>query len=48
MYLPAYRAGTEQVAALRRRYPPQVVLPALFGARGLVDAATIGSVLEGA
>jgi hypothetical protein len=45
MYLPAYRAGTEQVAELRRRHPPEVVLPALFGARGLVDAATLESVL---
>jgi hypothetical protein len=45
MYLPAYRAGTEQVAELRRRYPPAVILPALFGARGLVDAATLPRVL---
>jgi len=45
MYLPAYRAGTEQVAELRRRHPPEVILPALFGARGLVDAATLERVL---
>jgi hypothetical protein len=45
MYLPAYRAGTEQVAELRRRHPPGVILPALYGARGLVDAATIERVL---
>jgi hypothetical protein len=45
MYLPAYRAGTEQVAELRRRHPPEVILPALFGARGLVDAATLPRVL---
>jgi hypothetical protein len=41
MYLPAYRAGTEKVAELRRKYPPNRVLPALYGCRGLVDIATI-------
>jgi hypothetical protein len=46
MYLPAYRAGTELVAALRRRHAPEVILPALYGARGLVDALTLPRVLE--
>jgi len=46
MYLPAYRAGTELVAALRRAYTPDVILPALYGARGLVDALTMPRVLE--
>jgi hypothetical protein len=41
MYLPAYRAGTEKVAELRRKYPPHRVLPALYGCKGLVDIATI-------
>jgi hypothetical protein len=41
MYLPAYRAGTETVAELRRRYPSEKVLPALYGVRGLVDVVTI-------
>jgi hypothetical protein len=45
MYLPAYRAGTELVARLRRKYPPEVVLPALYGARGLVDAQTLPKIL---
>jgi hypothetical protein len=45
MYLPAYRAGTEKVAALRRRHPPAAVLPALYGAKGLVDLVTIDLVL---
>jgi len=45
MYLPAYRAGTELVAALRRRHPPGTILPALYGARGLVDASTLSRVL---
>jgi hypothetical protein len=45
MYLPAYRAGTELVAELRRRHPPEVILPALYGARGLVDALTLPRVL---
>jgi hypothetical protein len=46
MYLPAYRAGTELVAALRRRHAPGVILPALYGACGLVDALTLPRVLE--
>jgi len=41
MYLPAYRAGTELVADLRRRYPPGRVLPALYGCAGMVDVANI-------
>ena len=41
MYLPAYRAGTKRVAELRRGYAPAKILPALFGANGLVDLATI-------
>jgi hypothetical protein len=45
MYLPAYRAGTERVAELRRRFPAAKVLPALYGARGMVDVVTIGKVL---
>jgi hypothetical protein len=46
MYLPAYRAGTEKVARLRRSHPPEVILPALYGARGLVDLVTIDQVLR--
>jgi hypothetical protein len=45
MYLPAYRAGTEEVARLRRKHPPNQVLPALYGCRGLVDVVTVGQVL---
>jgi len=45
MYLPAYRAGTELVAELRRKHPPEVILPALYGVRGLVDASTLPTVL---
>lgn len=41
MNLPAYRAGTETVAELRRRYPPAKVLPALYGCAGLVDVVTV-------
>jgi hypothetical protein len=43
MYLPAYRAGTEIVADLRRKHAPEKILPALYGCRGLVDLVTIGS-----
>jgi hypothetical protein len=46
MYLPAYRAGTETVARLRRRYPAEKFLPVLFGCRGLVDVVTIERALE--
>jgi hypothetical protein len=41
MYLPAYRAGTEVVAALRKKYPAEKILPALYGCRGLEDIVTI-------
>jgi hypothetical protein len=47
MYLPAYRAGTEKVAELRRRYSAGTVLPALYGCSGLVDIQTIDAVLAG-
>jgi len=46
MYLPAYRAGTVKVAALRRKHPPAKIVPALYGALGLVDLVTIDQVLE--
>lgn len=46
MYLPAYRAGTERVAALRRRYPAAKFLPVLYGCAGLVDITTIERALE--
>ena len=46
MYLPAYRAGTEAVADLRRRFPPAKVLPVLYGCAGLVDVVTIRQALE--
>jgi hypothetical protein len=48
MYLPVYRAGTVKVAALRRRHPPEEVIPALYGALGMVDLVTIDQVLGGA
>jgi hypothetical protein len=41
MYLPAYRAGSEKVAALRRTHPPERILQALYGCCGLVDVETI-------
>ena len=46
MYLPAYRSGTEKVAQLRRTYPPDHVLPALYGCCGLVDIQTVDLVLK--
>ena len=46
MYLPAYRAGTELVARLRRSHPPEKILPALYGANGLVDAFTLPRAME--
>ena len=46
MYLPAYRAGTERVAQLRRTHPPDRILPAIYGCSGLVDIVTIEEVLK--
>ena len=46
MYLPAYRAGTEHVAGLRRRYPPEELLPVLYGCSGLVDITTIEEAVQ--
>jgi hypothetical protein len=46
MYLPAYRAGTDRVAELRRRYPPNRIIPALYGCYGLVDIQTIERALQ--
>jgi hypothetical protein len=48
MYLPAYRAGTEFVADLRRQHAPERILPALYGCSGLVDITTIGTTLPAA
>lgn len=45
MYLPAYRAGTECVADLRRRHPAAKLLPVLYGCSGLVDVTTVESAL---
>lgn len=46
MYLPAYRAGTEKVAELRREHPAGKVLPAIYGCHGLVDIQTISELLN--
>ncbi|HLH43504.1 MAG TPA: hypothetical protein VKV74_10985 [Bryobacteraceae bacterium] len=45
MYLPAYRAGTERVAELRRRLPDAKAIPLLYGCSGLVDVTTIDKAL---
>lgn len=47
MYLPAYRAGTDKVAALRRTFPAKRVLPAIYGCYGMVDINTVEEVLRG-
>jgi len=46
MYLPAYRAGTEKVAQLRRVYPPDRILPAIYGCFGLADIVTLEEILR--
>lgn len=46
MYLPAYRSGTEKVAQLRRSFPSERVLPAIYGCFGLVDIQTVDEVLK--
>jgi hypothetical protein len=45
MYLPAYRAGTDRVAELRRVHSAKKLLPVLYGCAGLVDLTTIDSAL---
>ena len=46
MYLPAYRAGTERVAELRRKYAAGRLLPVLYGCSGLVDITTVKKALH--
>lgn len=46
MYLPAYRAGTERIAELRKAYPAKRLLPAIYGCYGLVDIKTLEMVLK--
>jgi len=46
MYLPAYRSGTERVAQLRRTFPSERVLPAIYGCFGLVDIQTVDEALR--
>ncbi|MGC2108577.1 MAG: hypothetical protein WA655_03610, partial [Candidatus Korobacteraceae bacterium] len=46
MYLPAYRAGTKKVADLRRSFPAEKVLPAIYGCSGMVDITTVDEVLK--
>src|SRR5271166_2963063 len=46
MYLPAYRSGTERVAQLRRTFPSERVLPAIYGFFGLVDISTVDEALR--
>ena len=46
MNLPAYRAGTEAIAELRRAHPPERVLPAIYGCRGIVDVVTLRDAVE--
>ncbi len=46
MYLPAYRAGTNRVAELRRKYAASELLPALYGCSGLVDIVTVEQALS--
>jgi hypothetical protein len=46
MYLPAYHCGTEKIAELRRTYPAERVLPAIYGCSGMVDIVTVDQVLK--
>jgi len=46
MYLPAYRSGTERIAELRRTYPAERVLKAIYGCNGLVDIETVEQTLK--
>ena len=46
MYLPAYRAGTEKLAELRRKFSAGQILPAIYGCFGMVDITTLDEVLQ--
>jgi len=48
MYLPSYHRGTELVTRLLRDHGPARAIPALYGARGLVDCATVEAAIVGA
>ena len=41
----SYNAGPGRVAQLRREYPAEKIIPALYGCSGLVDILTIDDVL---
>ena len=43
----AFGAGFAEVAALRRVHKPELLLPVLYGSRGLVDVTTIDKLLVG-
>ncbi len=45
MYLPAYRAGTEKIANMRRTHLAAQVLPVIYGCKGMVDIVTIDQAL---
>jgi len=45
MYLPSYRSGTERVAAWRRTFKPEHILPAIYGCLGLVDIEGVPALL---
>jgi hypothetical protein len=46
MYLPAYRAGTDKIASMRRKLPAERVLPAIYGCFGMVDINTVDEVVK--
>jgi hypothetical protein len=46
MYLPAYRSGTDRVAAWRRKHPPEQILPLLYGCLGLADIEGVSEAME--
>ncbi len=46
MYLPSYHRGTELVTSLLREHGAAKVIPALFGAHGLVDCGTVTEAVE--
>ncbi|MBI4903919.1 MAG: hypothetical protein HY820_09810 [Acidobacteria bacterium] len=47
MYLPGYRAGTERVAAWRKKHSAKEIIPTLYGCHGLVDITTVELSLKG-
>lgn len=46
MYLPSYHVGTRVVGELLRSHGPELLLPAIYGCRGVLDIVTLQTLLK--